>query len=45
MAMTDIDSYDDYGDDNIVILKQISFPVSNHCRENVSVNRIKGRRN
>ena len=33
MAMTDIDSYDDYGDDNIVILKQISFPVSNHCRE------------
>ena len=28
MMITDtIDSYDDYGDDNKVIIKQVSFPV------------------
>ena len=43
MAMTD--SYDDYGDDNNVKIKQMSFPVSNHCLKNVSVNRTKDRRN
>ena len=42
MVMTD--SYDDYGDDNKVI-KLNSFQVYKHYYKNVSVNRIKERRN
>ena len=45
MMMDMTDSYDDYGDDQKVIIKQISFPVYKHYYKNVSVNRIKERRN
>mgnify|MGYP001800416392 CR=1 FL=1 len=45
MIMVMTDSYDDYGDDNKVIIKQIAFPVSKHYYKNVSVNSIKERRN
>ena len=43
MIMVMTDSYDDYGDDNKVIIKLISFPVYKHYYKKCQCQQIQGK--